>query len=227
MLPVLVWGWMLLSQTYRVSAQEYLYELGGRLGVSHYMGDAARRGFIAPYASALSLLGRRNINFRWAWVAELGYRGLRGDTRYADNVFPEGHTARFSAHLVNLRLGSEFNFLPLSDKYRYLGTSSFSPYVGAGIGGSLVWRDRVAVPTLGVYLAVGAKYKLNARLSLGAEWQWQYTWSDRLDALNPEQTWLSNPYGLNASWVKGRDAFAVFSLGLTYQLRQRKQGQCD
>lgn len=213
--------------TQRLFAQEYVYELGGRLGSSYYMGDAARRAFVTSYASALSLIGRYNSNFRWAWTTELGYRGLSGDTRYADNVFPEGRTARFSSYLLNLRLGGEFNFYPLSDKFRYLGTRSFSPYIGAGLAGSLAWSQSRVIPTPSVYCALGVKYRLSARLSLEAEWQWQHTWSDGLDALQAGRTWLSDPYRLNASWIKNRDAFAVLSLGLTYQLKRRKQGQCD
>lgn len=208
-------------------AQDYRYELGGRIGTAYYQGDAGRRGLIAPQGAALSLLGRVNPNLRWAWVTELGYRGLRGHTNYADNLFPEARETAFATNLINLRCGTEFHFFPLSDRFRYLGTKSLSPFVGAGVGMSLAWAQKNTLFSPGVYLAGGVKYRVNRRVSLEAEWQWQYVGSDRLDALSDSSAWLANPFRLNARSLKGRDALGVFSLGVTYQIGLKRQGDCN
>lgn len=217
---------MVCSAAINLAAQEYMYELGAELGVSYYSGDATRKSFLAPKDLAFGITGRYNVNFRWVLTAGLNYRGLRGDTMYADNVFPMGQTAAFRTNTASIHVGGEFNWYALSDRYRYLGTRSWSPYVGGGIvllGG---WGSMQRVLTPGVYAALGVKYKLNSRLSATAQWLWQYHLSDRLDALG-RSSFLANPYGMNIASLKGGDALGAITLGLSYHLGRRNKGNCN
>lgn len=207
-------------------AQEYKYELGAKAGATYYTGDAVRRGPLGIYSIGLSGIGRYNLNFRWAITSALGYEGLRGDTRLADNAFPEGKTARFGVHTLQWHAGGEFNFRPLSTKYRYLSTSSWSPYMGAGALLALAWGNAQSVLSPGVYGAVGVKYMLSPRLTLSAEWRVQYYMSDRIDALNDGSQWLANPMRLNRSSIKGGDASGQFGISLTYHIGLRNKYSC-
>lgn len=207
-------------------AQEYKYELGGALGATYYIGDAVRRGPLGTYAVGVSGLVRYNLNFRWVLSTALAYDGLRGDTRFADNAFPQGRSARFRTHTLQWRVGGEFNFRPLSNKYRYLQTSSWSPYLSGGALIALGWGEYSSTLAPGVYAALGIKYMVSSRITLSAEWRSQYYLSDRLDALGKDSDWLADPFALNRAGIKGGDASGQFSLGLTYHIGLRNKSIC-
>lgn len=213
------------SGGYRLMAQEYKYELGANLGAGYYAGDAVRRGPLGMYSAGLMAVGRYNLNFRAALVTSLGYLGLRGDTRLSDNAFPDGRHAAFSTHSLQWSVGAEHNFLPLSDRYRYLQTSSWSPYIGAGALVAWAWGDEASVFAPGLCFTGGVKYMLSSRLTLSAQWQVQYYLSDRLDALGRGGAWLGNPFALNRG-LKGGDAAALLSVGLSYHLGLRNKSSC-
>lgn len=218
----LAWGVLGVGQ---LSAQEYKYELGMSLGASHYIGDAVRRGPFGSYSIGVGAIGRYNANFRLAFTSTLGYLGLRGDTRLADNVFPEGRSAAFATHSLLWTIGAEHNFLPLSDKFRYLQTSSWSPYIGGGALVTLAWGDASSVFAPGLYLVCGLKYMLSSRMTLAAQWQVQHYLSDRLDALGRGREWLGNPFALNRG-IKGGDGAGLVSISLTYHMGQRNKSSC-
>lgn len=220
-LVLVLWG---LCRGQRLTAQEYRYELGGALGASSYVGDAVRRPF-GRYSAVATFLGRYNLNFRAALTSSLGYVGLRGDTGLADNAFPGGATARFATHSLQWSLGGEHNFFALSDKYRYLQTSSWSPYIGGGALLALAWSNEASVLAPGVYLSCGIKYMLSSRLTIAAEWRIQQYLSDRLDALGRDAAWLANPFALNRSF-KGGDGAMLISIGVTYHTGLRNRSSC-
>ncbi len=220
----------LLSLCLNVSleAQEYRYEFGGDLGTSYYAGDLARKGVVAPQSLTAGLLARYNINFRWAMRGNLSYQGLRSNWDYAKNVFPNGQKdLTFSSKLINLAYGIEFNFLPLSNKYRYLNTSSFSPYLYAGVGLAYAWGSDDGVFTPNLALGVGAKYKFDSRWTLSASWLWAYTFTDRLDALSKQSELLSNPYKIDYGVMKAKDGFARITIGITYAFSKRGDNNCS
>ncbi len=218
---------LVLCQAFSLEAQEFRYEFGGDLGTSYYAGDLARKGFVAPQSLTAGLLARYNINFRWAMRGNLSYQGLRSDWKYAKNVFPKGQKdLTFSAKLVNLAYGIEFNFLPLSDKYRYLNTSSFSPYLYAGVGVAYAWGRDEDVFTPNLTLGVGAKYKLDSRWMLSASWLWAYTFTDKLDALSEQSKILANPYQIDYGAMKSKDGFARITIGMSYAFSKRGEDNC-
>lgn len=217
---------LLLAGFAPAQGQEYLYEIGGELGVGSYTGDAVRRVAPAPLGLALGVTARYNINFRGVLTTSLTYRGLRGSTSYADNIFPAGQEASFSTSMVALSVGGEFHWRPLSDKYRYLGTTSLSPYLGGGVSLLGAWGSASSVITPGVYAAMGVKYKLTSRLTATAELRWTYSLTDRLDALSSGSAFLANPYGVNASSLRGKDSFGGIGIGLSYHFGLRNKSDC-
>ncbi len=210
-----------------LKAQEFRYDLGVDLGTSYYAGDLARKGFVAPQSFTAGFVARYKLNFRWAMRANLSYQGLRSRYAYAKNAFVGGRDdLTFSSSLVNLAYGMEFNFLPLSNKYRYLNTSSFSPYVYAGLGIGFAWGEDDTVFAPNVALGIGAKYQFSSRWTLSATWQWAYSFTDKLDALSKESEVLANPYQIKYGFLKGRDGFARITIGLSYACFRRADTNC-
>lgn len=219
---LLLLGSLLLALGARASAeaQTYRYELGGSVQSSYYIGDLGRRGVIAPQSLGLALELRRNVSLRWALVGELALRGLRGSARYAETSFPSGVSTRsFSRQLVDLSAGGEFHFFPYSEGERYLGTRSWTPFVGAGLGlasGSSAGKVQVFPSIL---LRLGAKVRLSPRWALHAGWTLRRTSSDGLEGLSTEARQLRDPFGLDQGkgW-KGKDSYGYWSIGLSYSL---------
>lgn len=208
-----------------LSAQEYRYELGGEVGTAYYISDGVRRA-LAPQSPSLGLTARYNANLRLALVASMVYHGLRGNTQQADNVFPSGRAISISASSLGLRIGGEYHWYPLSDKYSYLGTRRISPYLGAGLALTAAWGSDDAVLAPGGYIALGVKYKVSSRLTASLQWSLLYTTTDRLDALSRESAFLGDPYRMNASSLKGKDGIGAISLGLSYSIGRRSTGDC-
>ena len=119
----------------RAEAQEYRYEFGASLASNYYIGDLGRQGIIAPQSLGIALELRRALSLRWTLSSELALRGLRGSGTFASNTYPsDGRTLSFSRTLTDIALGGEFHFFPYSDRERYLGTRSWTPFIGAGLG---------------------------------------------------------------------------------------------
>ncbi len=210
-----------------LKAQEYRYEFGADLGTSYYAGDLARKGFLVPHSLTATGFARYNMNLRWAMRANLTYMGLRSSLPYAKNVFVQNNKELdFSTRLVNLSYGFEFNFFPFSNKYRYLNTSSFTPYLYAGVGMGLAWGDDDHVFVPNASIGFGAKYKFDKHWTISALWQWAYSFSDKLDALSDSSKSLDNPYAIDYGFMKGKDGFASISLALSYAFGRREDNNC-
>lgn len=69
---------------------------------------------------------------------------------------------------------------------------------------------------------MGVKYKLKRRLNIGVEYAFTGLLTDALDALTEQSAWLNNPYQVNDSWLKNRDATGALMVRLTYDFGLRK-----
>lgn len=205
----------------RAVAQDYLYEIGGGLGVAQYYGDA-NRGLLGSTGFGLEAFGRYNHNFRWAFSAILDWRSLSGNSTHVGNVFPGAAQADFRASLTQLHVRAEFNFVPYSDGYKYLGAARLSPYLTAGISMGMASGTKGSAFAPGVTGGVGVKYKLKRRLNIGVEYAFTGLLTDALDALTEQSAWLNNPYQVNDSWLKNRDATGALMVRLTYDFGLRK-----
>lgn len=226
-LRILILALLLANAINQAQGQEYKYEIGGHLGTTYYSGDAISRGVFSRHGLSMGVMMRSNPTFRWSWVSSLSYGYILGDTRLSGSVFPSRQDVVFSTNIINLSVGGEYHWWALSNKYRYLSTRSWSPYIGGGVGAVLGWEREgyTIVPSL--YASVGVKYKLSSRWTASAQWVWQYTFTDKLDALSAGSTSLSNPYRLNSSALKGNDALGSIGINLTYLFGRRDSGGCD
>lgn len=204
-----------------LQAQEYLFEFGGKAGLTQYMGDLGRKGpFVAP-SFGIGAEVRYNVNFRVALSAELSYYNLKGDYKNADNIFPEGKKGRFSNPVYYLGVMGEYNFLPLSDKYKYLQTSAWTPYIAIGIGAGAAKTYKGTRVAPAWQMGAGIKYKLNDRWTVTGSWIYHGVMSDALDAPDEEMKWLDNPYNISQSAISKGDGFGALTIGITYSFGQR------
>ena len=85
-----------------------------------------------------------------------------GDTRDSDNAFPTSEQIDFKRSFAEVGTHIEWNFLPYSNKYRYLGTRSYTPYLFVGAGLTYAPKERNFVD-LHIPFGIGMKFKLKNR----------------------------------------------------------------
>lgn len=212
-----------LTCTNNSFAQEYEYEIGGMAGTSFYMGDANKSGlFKEPHLSAGVVL-RYNKNFRWAYKTNLLVGGVSGDTRNTDNVFPHGQNASFSRVFGELGGQVEYNFFHYSDRYQYLGTRKFSPYIFTGLGITFASGGDTFFG-LNLPLGIGLKYKIKDRLNLGFEFSFRKLFGDNFDVTKSTAGLnLEDPYKIKSSFFKNKDWYVLSLFSVTWDFGLRKK----
>jgi len=203
-----------------IHAQEYLYEIGGMGGGAFYMGDVNKSALFKGLNPGLGVVFRYNANFRIAFKGGLTWAKVSGSTEGLDNVFPENLQTSFDRNLIELGGQFEFNFVPYSDKFAYLNTKRFSPYVLIGLGATVAPGDGTFA-SMHIPIGAGVKYKVKNRLNLGCEFSFRKLFGDGLD--NEE---LDDPYEIGGSILKNKDWYSFLMLSLTWDFGPRKK-QCN
>lgn len=206
-------------------AQEYKYEIGGFLGTSSYMGDANKTTIFKKPGPAIGGIFRKNINFRWAWKANLAIGKVSGNTQSSGDVFPNEGEASFSRTFVELGGQIEFNFFNYSDKFGYLETRRFSPYLFTGLGTTIAAGSNSNI-CMNIPLGMGVKYKLKNRLNLGFEFSMRKLFTDSFDTMNQNSLSLDNPYGIESSALKNKDWYSLTMVTLTWDFGLRNDRTC-
>lgn len=209
----------------KAEAQEYLYEIGGFMGTSSYMGDANQTTLFKNPGFALGGIFRRNIDFRWAWKGDLALGHASGNTENSGDAFPNGEQASFSRTFVELGGQIEFNFFNYSDKFGYLGTRKISPYIFTGIGVTLATGNNTNL-CMNIPLGMGVKYKLKNRLNLGFEFSMRKLFGDSFDDMNKNGLSLDSPYGIESSAFKNKDWYSLTMVTLTWDFGLRNDRTC-
>ncbi|MDU1904325.1 MAG: DUF6089 family protein [Dysgonomonas sp.] len=206
-----------------MSAQEYEFEIGGAAGTSFYMGDANKSKLLQNPNLAGGVVFRYNRNFRWAYKANLLVGGVSGDTRKSGNVFPNGENASFSRTFCELGAQVEYNFFHYSDKYQYLGTKRFSPYLFTGLGVTYGSGNNTFLG-LNLPLGMGFKYKLKDRLNLGFEFSFRKLFGDSFDVTKKNGDFdLEDPYHIESSFFKNKDWYILTMFSITWDFGLRKK----
>jgi len=208
---------VLLFTSISASAQEYKYEIGGQAGGTMYMGDANQADLMIGWKPTLGLVFRKNIDFRWAMKADLGYGRIGGDTNNTDNAFPNDAQVAFTRNFFRLGGQVEFNFMPYSDKFAYLHTSRLSPYLLAGLAITVAPGNDNTFVGLAYPLGIGVKYKIVNRINLGLEFAINNLLGDSFDAPKRKNTFhLDNPYNIQSGIFKNRDRYNSVTFSVTW-----------
>ncbi len=204
-------------------AQEYKFEIGGMAGGAFYMGDANKNAPFKGLNPAFGGVFRYNANFRWAIKADLMWGRVSGSTEGSDNVFPNNAQASFDRNLFDLGGQVEFNFFPYSDKYVYLNTKRFSPYVFVGLGATVAPGNGNTFAGINIPLGVGVKYKIKNRINLGCEFSVRKLFGDDFDVTDDSNSMLEDPYQISSSWLKNKDWYSFLLLSVTWDFGPRSK----
>lgn len=216
-----------LSSSVDMSAQEYEYEIGGMTGISTYMGDANKNNIFQNPNFALGAVLRYNRNFRWAYKGNFLIGGVSGDTRKSGNVFPSEQNTSFSRTFYELGGQIEYNFFHYSDKYQYLGTKLFSPYIFTGLGVTFGSGEETYLG-LNVPLGIGLKYKVRERLNVGFEFSFRKLFGDSFDVTKKTNGLsLEDPYKIESSFLKNKDWYLLTMFSVTWDFGVRSKSCVD
>ena len=214
-------------------------ELGGFVGTSYYLGDLnPQKQFYQP-SLAFGGLARYVLTDRYAIKGTLGAARIKGS--YPDNnvLFPEGKIPySFNNFLLDGTVQMEFNFK--SYDHPFVSTTNFTPYISLGLGTTVYKRISIengndtkeTVFILSLPFGIGAKYKINKWIRVGAEWSFYKTFVDDLD-LEEQREYTpgvdpnaSDPYGFdNKGKIHNNDMYSIASVHITFSLFRRK-AQC-
>ncbi|WP_083631428.1 type IX secretion system protein PorG [Labilibacter marinus] len=219
-------------------AQDKL-ELGGYLGTSYYLGDLNPQTQFYQPSFAFGGVGRYVLTDRYAVKGTLGACRIKGSYPSDKAFFPEGDVPySFNNFLVDGTVQMEFNFK--SYDHAFVSDTRFTPYLLLGLGTTVYKRistesgndTNQTVFILSLPFGIGAKYKLNKWIRVGAEWSFRKTFVDDLDieeqaGFGPGIPNPSDPYGFNNSGkIHNTDMYSVASVMVTFSLF-RKKGQCN
>jgi len=217
----LLMAWMAGAQT---------YELGLYGGGANNIGDVGRMNYIAPSGPAFGALFKWNKSKRYAWRAHVIYGKFTADDSKSDMTSRQQRALRMEQSILEASAGLEFNFVeynlhklgPAFTPYLYTGISYFRydyNYFDAGQLIDLNQREgAIAIP-----MTAGAKYRLNQFLILGAEIGARYTFTDNLDASNPEG---SNYEAFRFGNVFSDDWYVFSGLTLTFTFGRKPCQDC-
>lgn len=215
-------GLFLLISGANIQAQEYKYEIGGAAGTSFYMGDAnSTKLYLHPGISG-GFLFRYNLNFLWSIKAGLFAAGVSGKSEDSGNTFPFNGQASFRRTLAELGAQVEFNFFPYSDKYAYLGTKPYTPYLFTGIGATYA-SGADAFIGANIPFGAGFKYKLKNRVNIGIEFSMRKLFSDDFDVTEKNTGWnMDSPFDIQSSVLKNKDWYSFTMIFLTWEFGMRE-----
>jgi len=206
------------------------YEVGLFGGGTNNIGDVGRMNYIAPTGPAFGALFKWNKSKRYAWRAHAIYGSFKADDLKSDISSRQQRGLSMEQSILEVSAGLEFNFVeynlhklgPAFTPYLYTGLTYFRydfNYFDAGQLIDLNQRDgSFAIPITG-----GAKFRLNQFLILGAEIGARYTFTDNLDASNPEG---SNFESFRFGNVFSNDWYVFTGLTLTYTFGRKPCRDC-
>lgn len=207
-------------------AQEYKYEFGAAAGTTFYMGDANKTKLFNSPGVAGGLFFRQNLNFHWAIKGNLLGGTISGNSANSGYAFPHGNNATFNRFLVDLGGQIEFNFFPYSDKFSYMNTKPYTPYIFTGVGATFATGNKLFFNGY-VPIGVGFKFKLRDRLNLGAEISLKKLFGDDLDVTEKDAEWsLDAPYGISSSFLKNQDWYSITMIYVTWDFGLRHDPCC-
>lgn len=222
---------ILIFSCFTMSAQTY--EIGLFAGGANNIGDVGRTNFILPSDLAFGGLFKWNKSQRYAWRASMIYGKFTADDSKSSISSRKQRGYVMDNSILEMSAGIEFNFVeynlhklgPAFTPYLYTGVTYFRydyDYFDAGVFRQLNQRaGSFAIP-----MTVGAKMRLNQFLILGAEIGARYTFTDNLDASNPEKSNVNEQLGVAFGNIFSDDWYVFSGLTLTYTFGRKPCSDC-
>lgn len=219
---------ILLFSFFMVKAQTY--EAGIFLGGANTISDVGRTNYILPSDIAFGGLFKWNISKRYAWRGSLMYGQFTANDNKSSSTARQQRGYVVDNSVLEGSVGLEFNFVdynlhklgPAFTPYLYTGITYFRydyEYFNGGVLQEIEQKDgSFAIP-----MTAGFKYRINQFLIFGAEIGARYTFTDNLDASNPEG---SNFEEFQFGNIFSDDWYVFSGLTLTYTFGRKPCMDC-
>ena len=206
------------------------YEIGLFAGGANNIGDVGRTNFILPSGPAFGALFKWNKAKRYAWRASITRGTFTADDTKSSMSSRQQRGFEVENTVLEYSAGLEFNFVeynlhklgPAFTPYLYTGVTYFRydfNFFDAAQLQDINQKDgSFAIP-----MTVGAKYRLSQFLILGAEIGARYTFTDNLDASNPEG---SNFEQFRFGNILSEDWYVFSGFTLTYTFGRKPCQDC-
>lgn len=180
-----------LFTSFMITAQTY--EVGIFAGGANIIGDVGRTNYILPSDIAFGGIFKWNKSKRYAWRGTLLYGKFTADDSKSNTTARQQRGYVVDNSVLEGSVGLEVNFVDYNlhklgaafTPYLYTGVTYFRydyNYFNGGVLQDISQKDGAfAIP-----MTVGFKYRINQFLIFGAEIGARYTFTDNLDASNPE-----------------------------------------
>lgn len=206
----------LLTPSKAMAQEDYRFDFGAGLGMTGYLGDANTANLYQNPSWDAEIFLRYIFNPRIAIKTNFYTGGLRGNSEQMTNVFPDGLNYKFSTTFYELGEMFEFNFFEFGIGERYRKLKRITPYITAGLSGTMWTVDGHVYGGFTIPLGIGVKFKANKRLNFGLEFLMKKVFSDRLDG-----TQLEDPYTIKSSFAKNTDWYSTLTLTVSYEFSKR------
>ncbi len=206
------------------------YEVGVFVGGANVIGDVGRTNYILPSGPAFGGLFKWNKSKRYAWRASVIYGSFTADDTKSSKSSREQRGFVIDNSVLEGSVGLEFNFVeynlhklgPAFTPYLYTGFTYFR-YDFNYFDAQQVQDINQKEGSFAIPMTVGAKYRLNQFLILGAEIGARYTFTDNLDGSNPEG---SNFEQFRFGNILSDDWYVFSGFTLTYTFGRKPCQDC-
>jgi hypothetical protein len=207
-----------------------IYEVGGFLGGSNFIGDVGSTQFIDPNSYAFGGVLKWNRSPRHSFRASLIFSTLSANDNSSDDPKRVNRGYYFDTNIIEASLGLEFTFF---DFNLHSGTPQSSPYIYTGISmtnhpnfffnNNLLIDEKTKSNAYGIPITLGFKTTLINQIVIAVELGARYTFSDEIDGSKPdsEENQIARFGNFN-----NNDWYMFSGLTITYTFG-RKPCYCD
>ncbi|UJH68295.1 DUF6089 family protein [Allomuricauda sp. SCSIO 65647] len=222
--------WLLLFMCIVFKMNAQTYEIGLFGGGTNMIGDVGRTNYVLPSGIAFGGVFKWNKSKRYAWRGSVIYGSFTADDTKSSKSSRQQRGYVIDNSVLEISAGLEFNFVEYN--LHKLGRA-FTPYLYTGVTYfryDFHYFDALQVQDIGqkdgsfaIPMTVGAKLRLNQFLILGAEIGARYTFTDNLDASNPEN---SNFEQFRFGNILSDDWYVFSGFTLTYTFGRKPCQDC-
>lgn len=170
-----------------------IYEIGGFVGGSNFIGDVGSTQFVNPNKIAFGGLFKWNRSPRHSFRASVTYSTLSADDALSNDPRRKLRAYNFNADVLEASVGIEFNFLdfdlhtatPMSTPYIYTGIS-MANHPNFYFTNTALVSEKTRSNAYGIPITLGFKTTLTRHIILALEVGARYTFSDELDGSEPD-----------------------------------------
>ena len=200
-----------------------IYEIGGFVGGSNFIGDVGSTTFINPNEPTFGGVLKWNRSPRHSLRASLIYTTLSADDIESTDPRRKLRGYNFSAGALEASFGIEFNFLdfdlhpgvPISTPYLFTGLSVVN-YPNFHFSSTDLVSEKTRTNAVGIPITLGFKTTLTSHIIMAFEVGARYTFSDNIDGSDPKSEELKKTVRFgnfnNTDWYM----FSGFTLSYTF-----------